>query len=162
MTSYRLAALVAISSLLLTLSADPAEKTLDNKVRHAIAMRYPGEQIVASCGGAFLGKPHDAAIALHHPTQKQFRVVWVGADGTVRELQSMAAFGKESEFELQCLNAPQAEKLKQTLRQSEAVRDFLRLLAGKGMLCYFVEQTQTQCWSITSKGNWIDAGGWQT
>ena len=148
--------------LLLTTAAAPADKALDTKVQLALAKKYPGERVAASCEGGFLGKPRDAAVALHSPTQKHFRVLWIAKDGAVQELQLIPAFGAASDLDLQCLDRGQAKQLKETLQRSEAIHDFLHVPAGRGALCYFIEQTQTKCWSVDADGRFIDAGGWQT
>jgi len=156
------AALVAASLLLLTSAAAPADKALATRVQQALKKKYPGQQIAEWCGGSFLGRPQDAAVALHDPAEKQFRVLWIDRDGKIRELQSLDAFGAPPELDLKCLDRKQAKQLKETLQHSEAVRDFLHVPPGKGALCYFIEPTQTRCWSVNDNGDLIDAGGWQT
>ena len=158
---FRSAALTA-GLLLLPGTAAPDDKTLDPKVRQALADKYPGEPAVGWCGGNFLGRLRGTAVTLHDPVRKTFRVLWMENSGRIQELQTLPAFGPPSELELRCLEAKQARQLKQTLRHSEAIHDFLRVPAGKGALCYFVEPTQTKCWSMDSKGKLADAGGWQT
>ncbi len=162
MTSRSLRSAVLLTSLLLLDGlAFSQQKILDANVVQKLATQYPGEQILKWCDGSFLGKPNDKAVALHNAAQKRYRIVWV-AKGTVQELQAIPAFGEPSQFELQCLDPGKAGKIKRTLGLSETIHDFLRLPTGKGALCYFVEQTETKCWSVDRKGLLIDAGGWQT
>lgn len=135
---------------------------LDSRIQQALAKKYPGEQVAASCGGSFLDRPHHAAVVLHRPSTKHFRVLWAAPDGRVQELQSIAEFGAVSELELKCLDRKQAQQLKETLQHSEAIRDFLHVPAGRGALCYFVEPTQAACWTTDASGRLITAGGWET
>jgi len=154
--------ILAIALLRLTSAAAPADRTLEPRIQQALAKKYPGEQVAAWCGGSFLDRPHDAAVILHSPARKHFRVLWIAKQGAVQELQTLPAFGDASELELKCLDRKEAKQLKETLEHSEAIHDFLHVPAGNGALCYFVEATQTKCWSTDRSGRLADAGGWQT
>lgn len=151
--------LLAAASLLFVAVA-PGDK-FDAKLRDAIAARYPDTTIVASCGGSTLGRPGGVA-ALRDYKQNAYRVVWAGKSGGLRELDSIPVPNIVGNFELQCLSPHEAKERKRALRESEGVRDYLKAPAGKGAFCYFIDATETRCWSFDHMGNVIDAGGWQT
>lgn len=140
--------------------AAQADKGADGNLRGAITKKYPAARIVAWCGGRSLALPGEAVAALRDGAR--YRVVWAGKKGALRELESLPASQIAGEFELQCLSPREAKERKQVLRESETIRDAFRVPAGKGAFCYFINETETRCWSFDRKGNPVDAGGWQT
>lgn len=134
---------------------------LADKVKDALAAKYPGEQIVASCSTAILGNTRDVFAALYGAHDKRIRVISVMQNGGTREIDVVPAT-RGSSFELQCLNAKEAKQRKKVLGESETIRDFLRVPAGRGAVCYFTSDTETKCWSKDKSGKLIEVGGWQT
>lgn len=142
-------------------SSVAAAQALSAKAKDMLTAKYPGEQIVASCSAANLGKAANSFAALYSSADKRIRVTALDQNGGIRDVDTVPAVDGSS-FELQCLSAREAKERKRTLRESEAIRDFLRVPGGRGAVCYFTTDTETKCWSTNKDGKLIDAGGWQT
>ncbi len=157
--SYRLLpfTVLAFAFSMLATSA----QTLSEASRSRLSTKFPGETIVASCSAMAIGRTLDSFAAVYSSSEEKVRVVAVAKNGDVRDLDVVPAF-RGTSFELQCLNAREAKERKKVLGESEAIRDFLKVPAGRGAVCYFTSETETKCWSTDKDGKLIDAGGWQT
>lgn len=164
--SYRYLAAAVLFSLLAPYSAStPADQDgkLDPALQRKVISQYPGQRLVNSCDGAFLRRHGDAVVALYDAANKRVTVAWVTRRGEMQKLDSVPAPGESKDFELKCMNPKQVRELKETLRSSETIEDFLRIPASAGAVCYFTDQTTTKCWSLDAKsGKLEEAGGWQT
>lgn len=132
-------------------------------LQQKLAGKYPGQRLLNSCDGAFLGRRGDAVVALYDAAEKRVTVAWAPRQGEIQQLDSLAEQGEAKDFELQCHSAKQVDELRQTLRSSETIENFLKVPAGAGAVCYFTDQTTAKCWALDAKsGKLIEAGGWQT
>ncbi len=134
---------------------------LDPAIKQRLEKSYPGQAVVNSCDGNFLGKHGSAVVALRDSARKNFNVVWVMAAGGIQTLTPAEDDG--SSFEFQCMDKKQVNEIRKALRSSEAIQDFLKVPAGSGAVCYFLDNTTTSCWSPDPKSDRLkQSGGWQT
>ncbi len=136
---------------------------LSRDLQRQLTSEYPNDKVVNWCSGKFVGKETNAVAVLRVDSKREFLVVWVTPPGSIQELDSVPQADAASAFELQCLDAKQAEERQQILRNSEAITSSLKVLKGHGAVCYFTDNTTAKCWSLDrTSGRLIEVGGWQT
>lgn len=117
---------------------------------------------VATCPAKFANLPNDSINVVFDKAASMFTIQWVNAKKEVKELGKVKKFSDEK-FELQCMDAKEAEGRVKDLNEAEGIHSFIKIPKGKGGVCYFVDETMTKCWSYDEKTkSFVDAGGWQT
>ena len=117
---------------------------------------------VASCPGTFLHLKNESVKVIIDKVSSNYEVVWIDDQGENKILSTIEKRNDEK-FELQCMHAKEAAKLKKSLAGSEGIHDFLQFPKGNGLLCYFVDDVTTECWTYDKKKkSLVNAGGWQT
>jgi hypothetical protein len=133
------------------------------EIQQRLTKKYPNQKMVNGCNGKFLGKESDAVAVLHNPAKKEFLVVWVMSQGEIQELAPVAQTDTSAELELQCMDAKEAKERQDALKDSEGISSSLAIPKGSGAVCYFINYTEANCWTLDrASGRLIRAGGWET
>ncbi len=135
---------------------------ISREIRQKVAVKYANQKIVNWCSGRFVRKDTDAVVVLHNQSKKEFLVIWVMTGG-IQELDRVPQTDSSSEFELQCMNPNEAKELQDTLRHSGAVTSSVEIPKGAGAVCYFIDETIANCWSLDrATGQLARVGAWET
>jgi hypothetical protein len=150
------------SSALISTAFGTDQPPVSPEIQQKLAKKYPNQKIVNWCSGRFLGKNTDAVAVLRNQARKEFLVVWVMTEG-IQELDTVAQSDSSSEFELQCINAKEAKELQHTLQHSEGISSSVEIPTAAGAVCYFIDATVANCWSLNlSTGGLVRVGAWET
>ncbi len=140
--------------------ADPPP--ISREIQQRVLTKHAGHKIVNWCSGTFVRKDTDAVVVLQNQSTKEFLVVWV-MPGGIQELDRVQLTDSSSEFELQCMNPKEAKELQDTLRHSEGISTSVEIPKGAGAVCYFIDETVANCWSLDrATGELVRVGAWET
>src|SRR5262245_38100009 len=159
----RKALVFAIVVLLISGAYGGEQPPLSPGIQQQLTAKYPNQKLVNWCSGKFVGKDTNAIAVLRDESKKQFLVLWVMPPGGIQELASVAQFDTSNEFDMQCLNAKEAKEVEYTSQHSETIHSDMKVLKGLGAVCYFIDNTTSDCWSLhRSSGKLVKIGGWLT
>ena len=148
--------MVALSVLALAVTLQPAPKP-PQELAALAAKAGLAPSIVTWCRAEFQsGQPGSFAVA-------------VGADGAGRYL-ALDADGRPtalSEFkgraDLSCYTRAEAEKLEQSIRQSDTIHGHVAPRWNTTVVCGFTDETTAHCWQYSPVDRtFVTVGGWTT
>ncbi len=118
---------------------------------------------VVSCDGSYLDNKNYKFVVHFNKKKNFYEVFWTDKINKTMTLVDSVAKTNISKIELNCFNAKQAQEHKQALQNSEIIHNFLNFKKGQGLICYFIDDTTSRCWTAKKNSKvLLSAGGWQT